>query len=305
MRYVADWAAALAAQPPLLFAIGLFLLSALALVGAIATVRYFQRARLIDDTPTATARGAAVGYVELQGVAEAMDGSKTIAPLSGLACVWYRYRVEVRDDERAGGWRTTESGTSGDVFWLRDATGRIAIDPDYAEVHVRQRDRWRGGVRAASPLLPTDDRYRYTEERLHAGAAIYVLGTLRAIAPLPPAADVPARARELLREWKRDQAALHAHFDRNRDGRIDAEEWQAAHAAALAAAAQESVPAFEAARDAPINILSAGDRRGDRPFVISTYPPARLKLRYRVLALAAGALTAAAIGFAISVIHLR
>lgn len=308
MQAIAEWATAWAAQPPLPFAIGMLALSALALAGLVAGVRYFQRARLIEDTPTATARGAALGYVELQGVAEAMDGAPTHAPLSGLACVWYRYRVEARSDDRYQTWHTVESGTSGDVFWLRDATGRVAIDPDRAEVSVHRRERWAGGIRAASPLLHASltqaERFRYTEERLHAGDTLYALGTLRAIAPLPPAADASARARELLREWKRDQAALHARFDLNRDGRIDAHEWQAAEVAALATAAREPVPTFDAARDAPINVLGASGR-GDRPFILSTHPPTRLRLRYRALALAGSIVALAAGGFALAVMQLR
>lgn len=308
MQQIGEWAAALATQPPLAFAIGLLLVALLVVAGVVVGVRYFQRARLIEDTPTATARSAAVGYVELQGVAEAMDGAATIAPLSGLACVWYRYRVETRTGDDVLAWRTAETGTSSDIFWLRDTTGRVAIDPDHADISVRHRERWAGGVRAATPLLHAslarDDRYRYTEERLHAGEALYALGTLRALAPLSPAADASTRGRELLLEWKRDQAALHARFDRNRDGRIDAQEWQAAQDAALAAAVREPLPAFDAARDAPINVLGASDL-GGRPFILSAYPPTRLRFRYRALAFAALVLAIAASGFAIAVMQLR
>ena len=305
---IGDVAASIAAQPPAVYAVGLASIVLIALAGFVLGVRFFQRARLIEDTPTATARGAAVGYVELQGVADAMDGPPTVAPLSGLACVWYRYRVEARTGDEPLAWRTTETGTSSDVFWLRDATGRVAIDPDGAEVSVRHRERWSGGVRAATPLLRAglrqDDRYRYTEERLHAGEALYALGTLTAIAPLPPTTDAPARARELLREWKRDQAALHARFDRNRDGRIDAHEWQAAHDTALAAAEREPLPAFDSANDAPINMLRASTL-GGRPYILSAYPPARLRLRYRAWAVASLTLAVATGAFAVAVMQLR
>ena len=308
MQFIGEWAAALAAQPPAAYAVGMLVIALLALAGVVLGVRFFQRARLIEDTPTATARGVAVGYAELQGVAEAMEGPPTVAPLSGLACVWYRYRVETRTGDDWPAWRATETGTSSDVFWLRDATGRVAIDPDDAEVSVRHRERWAGGVRAATPLLRAglmqDGRYRYTEERLHAGEALYALGTLTAIAPLPPAADAPGRARELLREWKRDQAALHARFDRNRDDRIDAHEWQAAQDAALAAAKREPLPAFDSAHDAPINILRASTL-GGRPYILSAYPPARLRLRYRAWAVASLTLAVVVGAFAVAVMQLR
>lgn len=300
---IGDWAAALAAQSAPLFAAGVLMLAALAGTGIFFAMRYFRRARLIDDTPTATARGAALGHIELRGIGEAMEGPPTIAPLSGLACLWYRYRVEERSGDDLWSWR--ETGTSSDVFWLRDATGRVAVDPEGAEVTVRHRERWAGGVRGASPFIrASDDRYRYTEERLHTGEALYALGTLEALAPLPPTADVPARARELLREWKRDQSDLHARFDRNRDGRIDAHEWLEAEQAALTAAAAEPIPAFDASRDAPINILRRGSLSG-RPFILSAYAPERLRFRYRAFALAATALGVAAAAFAATALQLR
>jgi hypothetical protein len=65
--------------------------------------RCFRRARALADTDTARIRSAPQGYVELKGRAGLMDGDPIIAPLSGLPCCWYRYRIERKTSD--GKWK--------------------------------------------------------------------------------------------------------------------------------------------------------------------------------------------------------
>ena len=58
------------------------------------TWRLVSHIRLVEDTPTAKIRSAPQGYVELEGVGKLMDGPPIIAKLSGLPCVWFRYKIE-------------------------------------------------------------------------------------------------------------------------------------------------------------------------------------------------------------------
>src|SRR3990172_5026880 len=86
------------------------------------TWRHVSHIRLIEDTPTAKIRSAPQGYVELEGVGKLMDGPPIIAKLSGLPCVWYRYKIE---EYITGGsndrhhWETIDKGESTETFWLQ------------------------------------------------------------------------------------------------------------------------------------------------------------------------------------------
>jgi hypothetical protein len=74
--------------------------------------------------------------------------------------------------------------------------------------------------------------------------------------------------RELLVEWKRDQAMLKKRFDLSGDGVIDEREWMTARAAAqreARARVEKEVAEF----NDPINLLRATGDRG-RPFVLSS-----------------------------------
>lgn len=95
------------------------LLAVLALVAFSGLFRFYRRVRMIEDTPTSKIRSAAQGYVELQGEAESLPGPATVAPLSQLHCLWYRYRVEAR--------RTRQPGLAPPGFLACGAAARRAI----------------------------------------------------------------------------------------------------------------------------------------------------------------------------------
>ena len=99
------------------------------------TWRNVSHIRLIEDTPTAKIRSAHQGYVELEGTGKLMDGPPIIAKLSGLPCVWFRYKIEQQIKTQHNGhtqtrWQVIEKGESTETFWLQDDTGRVVIDPE-------------------------------------------------------------------------------------------------------------------------------------------------------------------------------
>ncbi len=245
--------------------------------------RNFNRARAIDDTPTARVRSAPQGYVELQGEARSLPDQTVIAPLTSTVCVWYRFKIEhQKHNSRSGSyWSEVESGHSETPFVLFDATGECLVDPRQAEVTpvVKKvwygKRKWPGGRDRRGflgPLLGT--RYRYTEERIDAGD-VYVLGwfdTLRSTDQ-----SVGEELALVLRKWKRNQPELLGRFDKNSDGHIDANEWrnarQTAHRQVLEArAARSAQPA--------INIVRASGH-DSYPFLISARPQWLLSDRYR------------------------
>lgn len=264
--------------------------SALVLLATWRACVHLRRKRLIKDTPTALIRSAAQGYVELQGLAKLMDGELISAPLSGMPCAWYRYRIEHRERSHAAGrrdqnsWRVIDSGVSENLFLLEDATGKCAVDPDGAVVTPSVCNIWFGKTR--QPPRPGVLRgwsevlglgqigrdYRYREERIEIGSPIYALGLFRTHGGAATAIDNETDIAAVLRDWKRDAAGMLEHFDRNRDGQIDMEEWQAVRAEARLEV--ESQGARRAAGPAIDVVGETGD--SERPFVLAATSEAEL-----------------------------
>jgi hypothetical protein len=120
---------------------------------------------------------------------------------------------------------------------LNDADGECLIGPVGAEVTATSNERWSGMSRhprgapqslAILGLVGQDD-YRFHERLIAAGTPLSVLGELRSHTEF---GAVDQRTQEILTQWKRDQPALLRRFDRNHDGQISPEEWQAARVAA-------------------------------------------------------------------------
>jgi len=278
-------------------------------VGAfIAAFVSLRRARLIEDTPTSRIRSAAQAYVELEGEAVMMEGVPIIAPLTLLPCAWFRYRVEERVENNRGDarWRTLRRGTSDGIFILRDDTGDCVVDPDGATVTPSARDVWYGDTPTPPPMHRNKTvwrhggRYRYREERIHAGDYLYAIGEFRSTG----GAEGPAHAdalRALLAEWKRNRSALLARFDDNRDGAIDVDEWERARRVA-----EQEVATELALRSAEPEVALLSRPRSDpRPFLLSTVTPRDLILRYRLLAAGLLALFAFAAAVAFWLVHGR
>ena len=292
------------------------LLASVAIVSTWYTLRFLVRKRLIEDTPTSLIRSAAQGYVELQGYAKLIAGDPICAPLSGLACAWYRYAVERKErstntrGQTDSRWRTVDRGQSDALFYLDDGTGRCVIDPDGATVTPSVRRQWYG-VTATPPritearawlgwssLVTLGSQYRYTEERIAIGAPLYALGMFQTRGGAAPANDVTRETADLLSEWKADPKSLVRRFDTNSDGEIDLAEWERARAAA-----EQEVSANRRERPmAPaVDTLSATAHR-DQPYVLAARREDQLVSRYRSYLLALGLIAfsgATAVGWAV------
>ena len=267
--------------------------------------RSLHRARIIEDMPTARIRSAPQGYVELEGVGRLLEGTPIVGPLTGIHCLWFRYKIEHRETQRdsrghsRSTWSTLQSGVSDGLFLLEDETARCIIDPDGAEVIAEDADVWYGHhefPRSGPPAGKSWFRfsggdYRYTEERLMPGS-VYALGWFNTARNAP--GDVNTEVAVLLRDWKGDQPGLLARFDRNRDGQIDAHEWDAAREAAL----QEVIKLRSHRPHAPASNVLARSPSDRQPFLLSAVPQRELAWRYRRRSLLA--LLATCAGVAIS-----
>lgn len=217
----------------------LIAVSVAALASFYLAFRFLRRLRIVQDTPTARIRSAPQGYGEFEGSARLMPGESILSPLTQRDCVWYSYRVEERRTSHHHGktrthWHTIDSETSEALFLIVDETGQAIVDPDHAEVTPSVHRVWYGSRR-----FPGRDpqgfwhrffafgRYRYTEKRIHEHDPLYVMGLFTSVSEAEQASyhdDVSA----LLRSWKADPARLKHRFDHNRDGHVDADEWDEA-----------------------------------------------------------------------------
>jgi len=199
--------------------------------------RWLHLARTIEDTPTSRIRSAAQGYVELSGRCRPMPGSRNLAPLTQRPCVWWHYRIQrrtgsVSDGKRRAKWHTVSAGRSEQPFVLDDGTGECIVQPSGAEVLVTEHTTWYGDTpwptTAPGRRTPFGEaEYRYFEERIYEHEQVYALGQFRTYTGVGER-DLQAELGSLLAEWKKDQAALVARFDTDRDGQVSVEEWERA-----------------------------------------------------------------------------
>ncbi len=233
-------------------------LAGIALLGFAAWLTALRRRRTMLDTPTSRIASAAQGYVELSGVGRPLDINPLYSPLSGSACLWYRYQVEERGEHR---WEVVERDESHSCFVLDDGSGRCLVDPERAEILTRHCKRWQDGER------------RFVEWTLLQRDALYVLGdfvTHRASEGLNAAEDI----KQMLAAWKQDQPALLRRFDLNGDGQLDMQEWALARRAARREVARHHQ---ELRNHDDLHLVR---RPLTRLFLISNIDPARLARRF-------------------------
>jgi hypothetical protein len=255
---------------------------ALAAVGFYRAFVFFWRARTVEDTPTSRIRSAAQGYVELIGTGKTMNGPAIVAPLSKTPCTWYRYKVEKRGNKRH---RVVDSGCSKELFMLVGETGSCVIDPEGAAVTPTVKRVWYGcSYDGASKGLfgNLGRRYRFTEERMHSGDPLYAIGSFRSVGGSDGAFDTAAEVRDLLNKWKQDPEKLIEHFDRDKNGQIDAHEWENARRVA-----NHLVRKTQMKRKAPpVTHVMAKPKNSRQPFLLSSKAQHDLTRRYRLSAAA-------------------
>lgn len=194
--------------------------------------------RFVENTPTSRIRSLAMGLVEIQG--RAVRRYALVAPMTQGACVWYRLRKYRRDNRN--NWRlTSESDSSHVPFVLDDGTGRVVIDPAGATIKTRtEQTGYPGESTMIGASVDGGPDEKWVEELIYEGTTVYVLGYARPARGVGP--GLRERTVEVLRRLKLDPQALHR-YDANRDGRLDADEWQSARedAERLAAAEQLNI----------------------------------------------------------------
>jgi len=145
-------------------------------VGARMYRRNFKKWRHASDTPTSKIRSAAQGYVELKGRIALVEGQPPlIAPLSGIACVWWEYEI------RRGRDIIETKRSTADSFYLDDGTGQCKINLEGAKIIEHSMREWHGKTRYPQPGDRHTDEgsYEYVESLLFPGRRLYALGEFK------------------------------------------------------------------------------------------------------------------------------
>ena len=96
-----------------------------------------QRKRLIENTPTSKIRGAAMGLIEVSGLA---TGPYLIsAPLTGQSCYYYRSIAwQIKKTGKNEQWEKVADDSLHVPFYLDDNTGKLLVDPQGAEMDIHR-----------------------------------------------------------------------------------------------------------------------------------------------------------------------
>ena len=153
----------------------------------------FKKKRLIESIPTSKIRSLAMGFVEIYG--EVVPMNKTLkSPFTFLPCVYYQYTVEeLRSSGKNTHWVTIKKGRDYSLFYLRDETGSVMVDPIGAKIDIPIDNQFSSGTFKEPPagvrqflinnnlshkgrLLGFNKTMRYKEKFIAPGDYLYIMG---------------------------------------------------------------------------------------------------------------------------------
>ena len=151
-----------------------------------------QRKRLIMNTPASKIRSAAMGLVEISGLA---TGPYTLtAPITGLPCYYHRTLVwQWKQQGKNSSWVKEADESVHVPFYLEDETGRLLVNPQGAELDIHRdfHEEFSTSLFSSSLDIPanitnfllmhgvsTDCRTKVEEYCIKPKNAVFILGTL-------------------------------------------------------------------------------------------------------------------------------
>ncbi|SEM75981.1 GIDE domain-containing protein [Nitrosomonas marina] len=268
----------------------LFAFTLMALVCFWLFFYYLKRARLIEDTPTSKIRSAAQGYVEIMGSVSMVSNQMLSAPLSGTTCVWFTYKIQqYRRTGKSSHWSTIEEKTSTEQFLIKDDTGTCVIDPEGAEVQTTYSRTWYGHTKKPSRANKSNNffniiigkRYRYIERIIQADDILYALGDFKTKGGGRNVPGIHQMTGTVIREWRHNYKQILKHFDRDKNGTIDMNEWEEVRAAAR----HEAEKRRQELSRLPTVYSLGNTTKKQQPFILSTFGQQKLVKKYRQFAI--------------------
>jgi hypothetical protein len=150
--------------------------------------RQYRNYLLIADTPEIPIRSAPMGFVQVYGKAQ---GDKTIpSPVSHTSCLAYKVVIErwkTDSDSHGGHWGHHRTDLNGVTFYLTDATGKVLINAQGAELDLPQSARcevWSGKSLATGVAATQEELLQYVSQAdAHWAGGLFERG-LKAVGPL-------------------------------------------------------------------------------------------------------------------------
>jgi hypothetical protein len=175
--------------------------------------RLLARKRLLLNTPTSKIRSAAMGLVEVSGLA---TGPYTVpAPITGKACYLYRTTAwQQRESGKNHDWVKVAEESLHVPFFLDDSTGKLLVEPHGAEfdLHRDFREEYGASFFSMRDQVPTEvsnflerngvtpsRQIRIEECAIKPKNALFIVGTLGenpgvTVRPFPISDKYPIRA---------------------------------------------------------------------------------------------------------------
>lgn len=215
---------------------GLFLVWGLYLLGG--AFWNLRRRLRIKSIPRSKIAAAAVGPIELHGFG-VRAVNDMVSPGTQTPCIYYRYKIlKRRKTRRSSEWKTIYSEDSSHIpFLVKDETGEVWVYPLGCELYSNDKMVIHGGqytIEARDALLRMGktvwammpDDHRIEEELLLPNSSIYVLGYLHVTQDFLRQ-EITGEIHDHIVRLKERSDILKV-IDKNKDGRLDQAEWDAA-----------------------------------------------------------------------------
>jgi len=118
--------------PIIAFSIGFIIFGIVFLIWGLIS---FKVKRLIENIPTSKIRSIAMGLVEIYGEVIPSKDNVLKSPFTNNDCVYYKYSIqELRSSGKNSSWVTIDQGKAHRLFYLKDETGSVLVDPTGAKI---------------------------------------------------------------------------------------------------------------------------------------------------------------------------
>lgn len=108
---------------------------------------FYKKKQLIADTPTSKIRSIAMGLVEIFGQVIPIKERVFKSPFTDKECVYYQFTIEeYRSNGKNSQWVTIKKGEQKGLFYLKDDTGMVLIDPTGAKIDARRDFEYQSGL---------------------------------------------------------------------------------------------------------------------------------------------------------------